>query len=72
MKMTITLPDELYRRVQHAAAEIGLPVAVLVLQALKRFLQEPPLIMSRAPGSIKLTPEQIHEILTREELVTER
>jgi hypothetical protein len=78
MRTTIEMPDGLYRRVKHAAVARGLPMRELVRQALERMLREPvaehptrdiepPLIPSRKPGSIHLSPDQVHEILVREE-----
>jgi hypothetical protein len=81
MRTTIELPDELYLRVKHEAVERGLPIRELVRQALERLLRDPsgqipgpdippPMVKSRKPGSVKLTPEQVHEILVREERAT--
>ena len=77
MRTTLELPDGLYRRVKHEAVERGLPMRELVRQALEQMLREsdgqetapaiePPLIRSRQPGSINLTPEKVYQILVRE------
>jgi hypothetical protein len=73
MRMTVDIPDSLYRRLKSAAALRGCSVKDLVLRALKAALQHDdrrkkkpvrlPIIASKRPGSLKLTNSKIHEIL---------
>ena len=75
------LPDGLMKRAKHAAVEQGIPLREVMRQALERFLggpearevptdRSPPVIQSRKPGSVHLTPDQVYEILVREERAT--
>jgi hypothetical protein len=72
MRTTIDIPDETYKTIKVIAAQRGTTVRELVLEGLeivkqgkpaptrKRF--EVPVIRSRRPGTLDLTPEQIDEI----------
>lgn len=81
MRTTIELPDGLMKRAKHAAVERGIPLREVMRQAMERFLgdpavteappaEAPPASLSRKPGSIHLTPDQVYEILIREERAT--
>lgn len=72
MRTTIDIPDETYRALKVKAAREGRTFGEIALQALQRELQESsakpagkfeiPVIRSKRPGTLKLTPEQIDEI----------
>ena len=73
MRTTIDIPDQTYRSVKMLAAERGVTVRKLLLDALdlirhqqptpgKRFVL--PIIRSKRPGSLHLTNEQIDELTT--------
>ena len=47
MKVTIDLPDDLFRSVELRAAEEGTSMRLLVIQALSRELQQQPTFTSR-------------------------
>lgn len=80
MRTTLDLPDALARRAKLAAASRGVTLKALMMEALSRELDGPvvrtgtklefPLIKSRQPGSLNLTPEALHEILAREDSAT--
>ena len=80
MRTTLDLPDALARRAKLAAASRGVTLKTLMMEALARELDGPvmrtgatlelPLIKSRQPGTMNLTPEALHEILAREESAT--
>ncbi len=78
MRTTIDLPDELTRKAKRAAIDRGVSLKTLVTRALERDLDptparppvrdpEFPLIPSRRPGHMRLSPRQIKDILLREE-----
>lgn len=79
MRTTLDLPDALARRAKLAAVRRNTSLKDLIVTALERELDarsvKPkgpeltlPLIPSRAPGRRGLSPEEVHEILVREEL----
>jgi len=73
MRTTIDIPDETYRAIKVRAAREGVPVRQIVLRAIERELEpntiqpvrklELPLIHSSLPGTLRLTNEQIDDIL---------
>ena len=74
MRTTVDLPNELTRDVKVAAANRGLTLKVFLRMAVERELKrEPvplkpeklkfPLISSRKPGSLKISNEQIEDLL---------
>lgn len=78
MRTTLDLPDALAKRVKLAAVQRGVSLKTLVAQALEQNLEgagsKPtgrpirfPLVASRHPKAMNLTPDEIHEILIREE-----
>ena len=79
MRTTIDLPDALGRQVKSRAALVGLSMKSFVAQALERQLAagrqpdaasangELPVIRSRKPGSLRLTPDEVSALLVREE-----
>lgn len=79
MRTTIDIPDRLGKQVKSRAALAGLSLKQFVTQALERQLAagvepsapqqayELPVVRSRAPGSMTLTPEEISAVLIREE-----
>jgi hypothetical protein len=78
MRTTIDIPDTLARQARIAAARRGIRIKDLVTTALEHELDassekpkgrpiEFPLLTSRRPGSFILTPDEVHNILLREE-----
>lgn len=79
MRTTIDLPDALGRQVKSRAALAGLSIRSFVTQALERQLAagrqtdatpatgELPVIRSRKPGSLRLTPDEVSALLVHEE-----
>ncbi|MEI7899440.1 MAG: hypothetical protein WCK89_04255 [bacterium] len=79
MRTTIDIPDALGRQVKIRAAQEGRSLKTLITQALERELVAAaapavptatptlPVIRSRRPGSLRITPGEISELLVREE-----
>jgi hypothetical protein len=78
MRTTLDIPDSIGRRVKVAAAQRGLSMKALVLAALEHELDTRkraahtrplrfPLVPSPTAGCYDLKPEEINEILLREE-----
>ncbi|MFA5043026.1 MAG: hypothetical protein WC381_02855 [Kiritimatiellia bacterium] len=78
MRTTLDFPDTLARRAKTVAVRRGITLKALVTQALEENLDavasKPsggsikfPLVRSRKPGALLLTPDDIHDILLREE-----
>lgn len=78
MRTTLDIPDAIGRRVKLVAARRGVSMKNLIVAALEHELDSRyrasqalpidfPLVPSREPGSYELDPEQIGEILVREE-----
>jgi len=78
MRTTLEFPDVLAQRAKTAAVRRGITLKALVTQALEKSLDAAiskpsgrsikfPLVRSRKPGVLLLTPEAIHDILLREE-----
>lgn len=78
MRTTIDIPDSIGRRVKVAAARQGVSMKELIVKALENELNTRrlaigapslhfPLVPSRTPGCYELKPEEISEILVREE-----
>ena len=74
MRTTVDIPDPLYRRLKSAAALQGCSVKELVLRGVQAELKSSknkrkkkrvklPIFFSRRPGWLKLTNQQINEIL---------
>lgn len=82
MRTTIDIPDTLGRRVKIRAAQEGRSLKTLIIQALERELAAAaaptapgaapalPVIKSGRPGSLRITPAEISELLVREEAAT--
>jgi hypothetical protein len=76
MRTTIDIPDELYREIRIEAARRGTTVRQIVLNGIERELRptagsenprkkfEIPVIPSSRPGTLRLTNEQIDDILS--------
>ena len=78
MRTTLELPDAVARRAKLAAVRRDMTLKDLVVAALEHELDagsaKPtggalylPLIPSRKPGSRRLSPDEVHDILLREE-----
>ena len=78
MRTTLELPDAVARRAKLAAVRRDMSLKDLVVAALERELDagtakpkggalELPLIPSKKPGSRRLSPDDVHDILVREE-----
>jgi hypothetical protein len=74
MRTTVDIPDSVYRRLKTEAAHRGCSVKELVLRGVKAELEggkpgrkgreiELPIIESKRPGWLRLTNQQINEIL---------
>ena len=75
MRTTLDLPDPLFKEAKSKAARRGIPLRVLMIQALERELHAPqkpeqrmqrsrvPLIRSRRPGHLRISNTQIEELL---------
>lgn len=80
MRTTVDIPDTLGHLVKIKAAQTGQPLKAFITRALERELASEPLaatrprkpslpvIKSRVPGSLKLTPDEISALLVREEV----
>ncbi len=80
MRTTVDIPDALGRQVKIRAAQEGQPLKVFIARALERELTAPattqypravpylPVIKSSKPGSLKITPQEISELLVNEEI----
>jgi hypothetical protein len=79
MRTTIDIPDALGRLVKIRTAQNGEPLKALVARALEREVCTPlnrarrgtvpalPILKSRTPGAMALTPDDISAVLAREE-----
>ena len=79
MRTTIDIPDVLGKQIKIRAAQLGRPLKWVVAHALEREIATAstdtatrtkrvlPIIRSRAPGSLTLSPEEISALLVREE-----
>jgi hypothetical protein len=78
MRTTLEFPEALAQRAKTAAVRRGITLKALVTEALEQTLDagvtKPagrairfPLVKSRRPGTLKLTPTEVHDILLREE-----
>lgn len=73
MRTTVDIPDETYRRLKVKAALQGSTVRQLVLHGIQSAINEPrpsptrrlarPILASRKPGSIRLTSEQVYDLI---------
>jgi hypothetical protein len=74
MRTTVDIPDPIYRRLKSEAAQRGCSVKELVLRGVKAELEggkparktqaiKLPIIDSKRPGWLRLTNQQINEIL---------
>jgi hypothetical protein len=74
MRTTVDIPDSVYRRLKTEAAHRGCSVKELVLRGVKAELEggkparkaraiKLPIIDSKRPGWLRLTNQQINEIL---------
>jgi len=75
MRTTLDLPDHLFKEAKSKAARRGVPLKVLMIEALEKELRAPesqsvrprrlraPLIRSRRPGHLKISNTEIDELL---------
>ena len=73
IRTTVDIPDPVYRRLKTRAAREGSSVKELVLRGVERELEQTPgksarrvtlpLIRSKKPGTLRLTNDQIYEII---------
>lgn len=82
MRTTVEIPDALGRRIKIRAAQENRPLKSLIIQALERELgsgvgtAKPaaapmlPVLKSRRPGSLRISPDEISELLVSEEAAT--
>lgn len=80
MRTTVDIPDALGRQMKIRAAQEGQPLKVFIARALERELTAPattqdsrttptlPVIKSSKPGSLKITPQELSELLAKEEI----
>ena len=79
MRTTIDIPDRLGRQIKVLAVREGVPLKAVITRALERELRSPvaaatpgvvpelPVVKSRHPGALRLSPEEIGALLVREE-----
>jgi len=72
MRTTVDIPNPTYRRLKSQAVEQGCAVKELILRGVERELQARsgrkgrirlPILASRQPGSLRLTNEQVYDII---------
>ena len=72
MRTTVDIPDPTYRKLKSKAAQQGCSVKELILRGVDKELGagarkkgriHPPLVKSRQPGTLRLTNDQIYEII---------
>jgi hypothetical protein len=72
MRTTVDIPDPTYRKLKSKAAEQGCAVKKLILRGIEKELGEGkrtkgrirlPIVHSKEPGRLRLTNEQIYEII---------
>jgi hypothetical protein len=74
MRITINIPDPLYRRLKARAASEGRTTKELVLRAFETVLKEPrrrrgqmvkhPLVPSKEPGTLHLDNAKIYDLVS--------
>ena len=72
MRTTVDIPDPTYRKLKSKAAEQGCSVKELILRGVEKDLQAGTrkkgrirllIVRSKEPGALRLTSEQIYEII---------
>ncbi len=72
MRTTVDIPDPLYRKLKARAAQRGCSVKELILRGVERQLEperDPsarvklPIVRSKQPGTLRLTNEQIYDLI---------
>lgn len=72
MRTTVDIPDSTYRELKANAAKRGCSVKELILESVRNELRprsrrkgriKLPLIHSKQPGTLRLTNEQIYELI---------
>jgi hypothetical protein len=74
MRITLDLPDSLYRRLKSRATSEGRPAKELILRGVEQVLKEPrrrrgqrvklPLVKSKRPGKLQLDNAKIYEAIS--------
>lgn len=72
MRITVDIPDAIYRALKNKAAREGVPLRLIVLRAIQSELEgteekivrkmKVPVIRSKRPGTLNLTNEQIDDL----------
>jgi hypothetical protein len=82
MRTTVDIPDALGRRAKIRAAQEGRTLKSLIIQALERELVSVPglavpasvptlpVLKSQQPGSLRMSPDEVSELLVRKEAAT--
>jgi hypothetical protein len=72
MRTTVDIPDPTYRQLKSRAAAEGSSVKKLILQSVEKELNarvtkrgriKLPIVRSRRPGSLRLTNEQVYDVI---------
>jgi hypothetical protein len=72
MRTTVDIPEPTYRKLKSKAAQQGSSVKELILRGVERELRTGaakkgriplPIVHSKQPGTLRLTSEQIYEII---------
>lgn len=73
MRTTVDIPDPTYRKLKSKAAQRGCSVKELILRSVEKELRpdirkrgriQLPIVRSKEPGTLRLTNEQIYEIIS--------
>jgi metal-responsive CopG/Arc/MetJ family transcriptional regulator len=74
MKITITVPDFIYKQLRKRAAEESVTISDLVVRAIERYLEESkpksqrrvklPIVRSKRPGKLQIDNAKIYEIIS--------
>jgi hypothetical protein len=71
MRTTVDIPDGTYRKLKSKAAQQGCSVKELILRGVEKELAlararqrvQLPIVRSRKPGTLRITNEQIYELV---------
>jgi hypothetical protein len=79
MRTTIDLPDQVFRKAKAVASLEGVPLKQFITRAIEHELEAGtpslnpkrvslPIVRSKHPGSVRVTPERIASLLEAEDL----